>query len=99
MVRLKASKFPTPDEPLSIFQFHYGTIKRAGQPSTYRFQTNFNSTMVRLKEDIPSYQQRMRWQFQFHYGTIKSSSWTDMLEEFGVFQFHYGTIKRGRKPA
>ena len=36
-----------------------------------RDQRNFNSTMVRLKDERP-YESPARNEFQFHYGTIKS---------------------------
>ena len=53
------------------FQFHYGTIKRQIARIAVTTISNFNSTMVRLKDKckdgVPFWTL-----FQFHYGTIKS---------------------------
>ena len=63
---------------LSIFQFHYGTIKREKTSMSAFNQLDFNSTMVRLKVF-----RRPRacnvLLFQFHYGTIKSQCNTSAL--------------------
>ena len=54
---------------------------------------NFNSYMVRLKEDM-KIKQYIREKFQFLYGTIKRSC-PDYLTGMSLpFQFLYGTIKR-----
>ena len=54
-----------------LFQFHYGTIKRAKPSCNCSGNTHFNSTMVRLKE--PNKLEPVGVVvFQFHYGTIKS---------------------------
>ena len=54
------------------FQFHYGTIKSLKSLTAIIRQNYFNSTMVRLKDDIHKYH-RVVELFQFHYGTIKRS--------------------------
>ena len=48
MVRLKAAHEPNGGYE-SVFQFHYGTIKRGEAPFDSTLLTYFNSTMVRLK--------------------------------------------------
>ena len=53
-----------------IFQFHYGTIKRVRKYSPTNHADNFNSTMVRLKEELAMFLEKY-YKFQFHYGTIK----------------------------
>ena len=56
-----------------LFQFHYGTIKSQGNEWDMYLETNFNSTMVRLKARSGSRCKLRFVKFQFHYGTIKSS--------------------------
>ena len=55
------------------FQFHYGTIKSGFTELCIRHQTDFNSTMVRLKvaRKATRYVHQI---FQFHYGTIKRNT-------------------------
>ena len=50
MVRLKAS-YETRREPCVQFQFQYGTIERSQKQAATQMQGNFNSSMVRLKEE------------------------------------------------
>ncbi len=50
MVRLKDSSVAAVACSVTIFQFHYGSIKRGGMPPFITFiKDDFNSTMVRLK--------------------------------------------------
>ena len=71
MVRLKGIQHPIKFR-ITLFQFHYGTIKRPLQLSTeYFLIQDFNSTMVRLK-GCRNEGAFAIVQFQFHYGTIKS---------------------------
>ena len=54
--------------------------------------SNFNSTMVRLKE-YKGAELAAKIAFQFHYGTIKSALHRLFVCTGILFQFHYGTIK------
>ena len=50
MVRLKDVKNKDYKKQVLIFQFHYGTIKSICPVRFSRGSSNFNSTMVRLKD-------------------------------------------------
>ena len=78
---------------VTLFQFHYGTIKRILEHSITGKVIYFNSTMVRLKENQSVVPARVASVFQFHYGTIKSKRVRDFSPIELLFQFHYGTIK------
>ena len=71
MVRLKDKENRLIKHKLQKFQFHYGTIKRAGRSIQVKSESYFNSTMVRLKEIYDIYTPAPFDEFQFHYGTIK----------------------------
>ena len=93
MVRLKVKEGVKKFGEAFAFQFHYGTIKRP-RPAVFPLaNTNFNSTMVRLK-DCKFNPFVIVHLFQFHYGTIKSKPSTFTAGASLIFQFHYGTIKR-----
>ena len=83
MVRLKV-RTALEAETLSIFQFHYGTIKSGGQRKVLWLVVHFNSTMVRLKvfgnDGLGG-----KIAFQFHYGTIKSSPLVEVKPERPYF--------------
>ena len=49
MVRLKGVCAPYVFSAFSLFQFHYGTIKRVVEECLLALIACFNSTMVRLK--------------------------------------------------
>ena len=52
MVRLKVEYLALCDA-LGRFQFHYGTIKSLSPTNSFFSPHYFNSTMVRLKENLP----------------------------------------------
>ena len=58
-----------------------------------KVDTHFNSTMVRLKDELLASDEWTN-KFQFHYGTIKRKYREAIEEVRNAFQFHYGTIKR-----
>ena len=74
------------------FQFHIGTIKRTLIKILLQDNTNFNSTLVRLKVAENAFIQRLTL-FQFHIGTIKSEYIAHLDKVKAIFQFHIGTIK------
>ena len=92
MVRLKGSNRIYVSESESLFQFHYGTIKRYLRHNRVWGIGYFNSTMVRLKacgrgnimynpQNFNSTMVRLKASYIIHAGTAY------------IFQFHYGTIK------
>jgi hypothetical protein len=56
-------------------------------------QCNFNSNMVRLKDDKVRIIQGQRLGFQFQYGSIKSNRYMLFVPIHLLFQFQYGSIK------
>ena len=92
MVRLKENTGIAMKLTLTIFQFHYGTIKRKLICCVLPNESDFNSTMVRLKV-LRFVRQKLFSVFQFHYGTIKRFWFVQCLLVVLLFQFHYGTIK------
>ena len=67
-------------------------LKESPNPSTFNVDWNFNSTMVRLKEEA-GLNPYLLVEFQFHYGTIKRKNAVQEGLKTIAFQFHYGTIK------
>ena len=81
-------------EGLTIFQFHYGTIKSYYQSSTGKPSTFFQFHYGTIKRAGNEKRRQYLELFQFHYGTIKSlRSVLISYRLFPCFQFHYGTIK------
>ena len=72
MVRLKDPKVKK-NHQLSLFQFHYGTIKSSGVVgeaiNLYKFQFHYGT----IKSFVNEAGRIVIFAFQFHYGTIKSS--------------------------
>ena len=54
MVRLKENEPKKENGKVTLFQFHYGTIKSMVALFHGIFLFNFNSTMVRLKDENDS---------------------------------------------
>ena len=76
------------DADISIFQFHYGTIKsskhRVNNTGIYLFQFHYG-TIKRMLGVLQGIQSMV---FQFHYGTIKR---IDRLQSNGVCGKHFNS--------
>ena len=92
MVRLKVLSFFEFFKDFATFQFHYGSIKGYKKQRFPYIKSNFNSTMVRLK-DKTGHTRMSPWIFQFHYGSIKGKELVCPHVYQVLFQFHYGSIK------
>jgi len=57
-----------------MFQFHTGSIRRAGVPESLSQCPRFNSTLVRLEASYSPVSSFRFWWFQFHTGSIRSLS-------------------------
>ena len=77
----------------SVFQFHYGTIKRESMINAHNNAIYFNSTMVRLKGLVQRRSLLAVCNFNSTMVRLKVASQIK-LNESEAFQFHYGTIKR-----
>ena len=73
MVRLKVHNKTIYYRILSVFQFHYGTIKSSARLVRNDFGRRFQFHYGTIKSVCLLYFTRYRRWFQFHYGTIKSS--------------------------
>ena len=69
-------------------------LKDLHRPVFLSNQIYFNSTMVRLKDNLVA-KNTGEILFQFHYGTIKRVCFLLPVLAYHLFQFHYGTIKSG----
>ena len=58
-----------------------------------RFQQNFNSNMVRLRDSLMLLVPNILSKFQFQYGAIKRNASGVIIGGGSGFQFQYGAIK------
>ena len=79
---IKSVTFLTSSFLNQLFQFQYGAIKRQQNNAYAIMDINFNSSMVRLKENS-AYKRVSADSFQFQYGAIKR--YNKILKECGVF--------------
>ncbi len=71
MVQLKGGGTQNGTILCQAFQFLYGTIKSGRLQLSKPNETDFNSSMVQLKEVVSNSQTEEQPLFQFLYGTIK----------------------------
>ena len=57
---------------LTLFQFHYGSIRTAKRVHNKIKHMSFNSIMVQLEHKLQEYRERSLM-FQFHYGSIRTT--------------------------
>ena len=80
--------------PLGAFQFYDSTIKRYKQRLINRWQSNFNSTIVRLKDFFLLSPENSHLDFNSTIVRLKDMSISGSLR-ISAFQFYDSTIKRG----
>jgi len=93
-VRLKAEGTDKYLNKLIEFQFQFGAIKSKILKKVIEFLINFNSNLVRLKEELVFCSVIIFPGFQFQFGAIKSISECYKSDPAGSFQFQFGAIKR-----
>ena len=76
------------------FQFHNGSIKRAGKLGELQEQQSFNSITVQLKVLGLKQSHNMDYSFNSITVQLKVQAFAMRLRQLVLFQFHNGSIKR-----